>query len=75
MSVPSNRSNLGHAHHPALDPLALVWRTAEEIFRGIYIEATGAAIDIIVFGVVLALSIYWRIAVANAPWILPDKKN
>ena len=30
-----------------------------EIFRGIYIEATGAAMDIIVFGVVLALLIYW----------------
>ena len=30
-----------------------------EIFRGIYIEATGAAMDIIVFGIVLALLMYW----------------
>ena len=30
-----------------------------EIFQGIYIEATGAAMDIIVFGVVLALLVYW----------------
>ena len=30
-----------------------------EIFRGIYIEATGAAMDIIVFGIVLALFVYY----------------
>ncbi|MDE0150821.1 MAG: pentapeptide repeat-containing protein [Rhodospirillaceae bacterium] len=30
-----------------------------EILRGIYIEATGAAMDIVVFGFVLALLVYW----------------
>ena len=30
-----------------------------EILRGIYIEATGAAMDIVIFGFVLALLVYW----------------